>query len=419
MPDKKLSQRLATLLLAGILILPGLALAEVKKHGHDSASAASAVCAKENAMPSLRCAYAPSAVFDRRGRLWLAWAYGGHAYVNYSDDKGQSYSPPVAVNVVPEMIAARAENRPKIEIDRQGHVYVSWTQKLPARFSGHIRFSYSVDGGRRFTEPITVNDHREMTSHRFESLAVNERGDIYIAWLDKRDRLEAEAKGGEYRGAALYYAVSTDGGKSFSKNQKVLDHSCECCRTAMVIDRDGLPVILWRHIFDKNTRDHALVKFVSPTQPGKVVRASYDYWRIDGCPHHGPAISIADDGIYHLAWFNNAPKRHGLFYVHSSDQGQRFSGPLNFGNYQARASHPQVLSLGEKVYLAWQEFDGQHALLITMRSNDGGRQWSEPERMAEADGGTDYPLLLSDNDRVYLAWHRRGQAYQLFPLNEP
>ncbi len=417
--DEKLSQRLATLLFAGILILPDFALAEVRKHSHDNASAASAVCAKENAMPSLRCAYAPSARFDRQGRLWLAWAYGGHVYVNYSDDKGQSYSPPVAVNVVPEVIAARAENRPKIDIDRLGRVYVSWTQKLPARFSGHIRFSYSLDGGRRFAEPIIVNDHLEVTSHRFESLAVNRRGDIYIAWLDKRDRLAADAEGNEYRGAALYYAVSTDGGKSFAKNQKVLDHSCECCRTAMAIDRDDLPVILWRHIFGKNTRDHALVKFVSAMQPGQVVRASYDDWQIDGCPHHGPDISIADDGIYHLVWFNNAPKRHGLFYARSSDQGQSFSNPVNFGRYQARASHPQVLSLGEKVFLAWQEFDGQRSLLMAMQSNSGGRQWSEPERIAEANAGTDYPQLLSDNNRVYLAWHQRGQAYQLFLLNRP
>lgn len=414
-----MSRRLAALLFAGALALPGAVLAEARKHSQDHASAASTVCAKENAMPSLRCAHAPSARFDRQGRLWLAWAYAGHVYVNYSDDRGQSYSPPVVVNVTPEMIAARGENRPKIEIDRQGRLYVSWTQKLAARFSGHIRFSYSVDGGRRFAEPMTVNDHREMTSHRFESLAVNERGDIYIAWLDKRDRLEAEAKGDEYRGAALYYAVSTDGGRSFSSNQKVIDHTCECCRTAMAIDHDDLPVILWRHIFGKNIRDHALVKFVSPTQPGKVLRASYDYWQIDGCPHHGPDISIADDGIYHLVWFNNAPKRHGLFYARSSDQGQSFSTAVNFGNYQARASHPQVLSLGEKVFLAWQEFDGKHALLMVMQSNNGGKQWSEPERMAKADGGTDYPLLLSNNNRVYLAWHRRGQAYQLFPLNRP
>jgi hypothetical protein len=393
-----------------------LGLADSRKHAHHAKNAVPAVCTKPGALPSLSCARAPNAVFDNNGRLWLAWASDGHVYVNYSDDKGKTFSKPVAVNRIPEVIAARGENRPKVAINQKGYVYVSWTQRLKKRFSGHIRFSRSIDHGEHFSDPVTVNDHREVTSHRFEALGINKKGDIYLAWLDKRDKLKAESSGRKYRGAALYFALSRDNGRTFEPNKKIQDHSCECCRVVMAIDTDQLPVILWRHIFGKNTRDHALVKFTSRNQPGKPVRVSHDNWQVDGCPHHGPAISVADDGVYHLAWFNNAPDRHGLFYAHSSDKGQTFSTPVRFGNYNKSAAHPQVLSKGELVFLAWKEFDGKQSKLYYKKSTDGGLQWSAPLLLAKSSSATDHPLLISDKHTVYAAWHRRGEDYRLIPI---
>lgn len=399
-----------------LLVIVSTTQAETKKHGHHKHAAVPIGCEKSDTTPSLRCARTPNATFDRQGRLWVVWVIGKHVYVSYSDDQSMSYSHAVKVNNNPEDIAARGENRPKLAVDRHGRIFVSWTQKLKKRFSGHIRFSRSLDGGKSFSEPITVNDHLEVTSHRFESLALNEKGDIFLAWLDKRDKLAKKQQGKDYHGAAVYYTVSRDNGKSFHKNIKVSDHSCECCRTAMAVDTDQLPVVLWRHIFGKNIRDHALVKFKSNNSPGNVVRVSHDNWRIDGCPHHGPAISIASDGVYHLAWFNNAPESHGLFYANSKDQGLHYSNSVSFGNYQAQASHPQVLSIGKHVFLAWQEFDGKTASLMLMTSNDHGSQWSDAKRLAVTDGVADYPLLLSHQQAVYVAWHRPGQDYQLIPI---
>lgn len=392
--------------------------AQSHSHGHKKHAAMPAGCEKPVDKAMLRCAQTPNVTFDQQGRLWVAWVGGKHVYVSYSDNKGESYSQAVIVNNEPETIAARGENRPKIVIDQQGRIFVSWTQKLKQRFSGHIRFSRSVDRGKSFSQPVTVNDHHEVTSHRFESLVVNDKGDIFIGWLDKRDKLAVKKQGKAYRGAAVYYTVSTDHGNSFHKNIKVIDHSCECCRTTMAIDTDQLPVILWRHIFGKNTRDHALVKFKTYDEPGEISRISYDNWQVDGCPHHGPAISIADDGTYHMAWFNNAPESHGLFYAYSLDQGQHTSSPLSFGNYQAQASHPQVLSLENTVFLAWQEFDGKTASLMMMSSTDSGDHWSEAKRLAQTNAVSDYPIMLSHQQTVYIAWHRPGQDYQLIPITQ-
>ena len=356
---------------------------------------------------------AATATFDAKGRLWLASVNDGHVTVSYSDDRGKTYSVPVMVNSEPEFVAADGENRPKILVAGNGNIYVSYTRSLETPFAGNVRFSRSADGGKSFSVPLTVNDNLDPFTHRFDSMGINGRGQIYIAWLDKRDAAAANKNGEKYSGIAVYYAVSDDDGRSFRANVKVADHSCECCRVAMAIDTDGYPVIAWRHIYDTNIRDHALVKLDGKMAP---VRLSHENWNIAACPHHGPSLSIAQDGIYHATWFNNAPERHGLFYAHSSNQGKTFSSPLNFGNFEAQAAHPYVLGLGNRVYLVWKEFDGESTGILGMLSNDGGKSWSAPGKLAATSDVSDSPLLIGEGNRAYLSWNTKKEGYRLIEI---
>lgn len=360
------------------------------------------------AKPSL----AITTAFDGNGRLWLASIRGRHLYVSYSDDKGNTLSAPVKVNVEPEDILGDGENRPKIVV-RKGVVYVSYTQGLEKPMTGDIRFSRSLDGGRSFSAPLTVNDNREIISHRFDTLEVNDRGQVFLAWLDKRDLFAAQRENKPYKGAAVYYAVSDDGGASFQSNLKAADYSCECCRVAMAADNEGTPVIFWRHIYGKNERDHAMLRLDGKSSP---IRVSYDRWEVDACPHHGGALSIASDGVYHFVWFDNAPERHGLFYAYSTDRGNSFSTPLNFGNDEAQAGHPHVLSLGKAVHVVWKEFDGQNSVIRGMSSSDGGKSWSPPRRIAETAGASDHPLLIADGTQPYLSWNSAKEGLRLIKV---
>lgn len=352
--------------------------------------------------------------FDKKGRLWLASIRDKHVYVSYSDDNGATQSTPVKVNAEPESILGDGENRPKI-IVRKGVIYVSYTQGLEKPMAGHIRFSRSADGGKTFSAPITVNDNPEIISHRFDSLAVNSKGQVYLAWLDKREQGIAEKKGEKYNGSALYYAMSDNGGTSFRPNAKAADHVCECCRTAMAIDTDDQPVVIWRHIFDNNIRDHALVKLDGKMAPS---RLSNENWNIAACPHHGPSLSIDADGVYHAAWFSNAPDMRGLFYAHSADQGKSFSKPISFGNLNAQPARPYVLSLGKRVLIVWKEFDGEATGIHLIQSGDGGRLWSERIKIATTADTSDHPMLAANGEKAYLSWNTLKEGYRLFALQE-
>ncbi|HUX89994.1 MAG TPA: sialidase family protein [Gallionellaceae bacterium] len=359
-----------------------------------------------------------SAVFDEHGTLWLARVQDGHVLVSSSADQGTSFAAAVRVNAQPEFVSASGETRPKILLAKNGNIYISWTQSLDTPYAGNIRFSRSLDGGKSFSAPLTVNDDLEPITHRFEAMGINARGHIYLAWLDKRDALAAKNKGEKYSGIAVYSAMSDDEGKSFHANIRVADHSCECCRVAMAIDSTDTPVIVWRHIFGKNVRDHGLAKLDGATDKTDAVRrVTFENWEVEACPHHGPALSISGD-VYHMAWFNLGAERRGLFYAHSSDAGKTFSRPVSVGNSARQAGHAAVLSKGRDVYLAWKEFDGEVTAINAMRSHDGGVSWGAVQKIAETHDESDHPLLIADKAKVYLSWSSQLEGYRLIALPE-
>ncbi len=405
---------LASLTLCGLAACAAPGKPAMPSHGMTSPGSR---CQDISQPAQIHCAAAPSSLFDKQGRLWTAWAYAGHVYVNHSDDFGQTFSPAVAVNRVAEKISARGENRPKIQLNEQGHLFVSWTMPLEKRFTGHVRFSVSTDGGRHFSDPVIVNDNREITGHRFDALGVNSEGLIYMAWIDKRDRLAHSRNKQPYHGAAIYYTWSDDGGKSFKPNQKIIDHSCECCRVVIDFDQRKLPVILWRNIYGKNIRDHALVRFADHGKPLPPERVSHDQWAIDACPHHGPDMSINAQNDFHLAWFNNAEKRHGLFYARRNGADQAYTPTIPFGDYAQNASHPQVIHLNNEVWLAWKQFDGKRESIWIQHSSDNGTRWSGARQLADTAQSSDHPLLIKHNDRIYLQWQTQAEGYRLLAVN--
>jgi len=358
---------------------------------------------------------ATSVAFDAQGRLWRASVRDRHVLVDYSDDLGKTFAAPAALNPEAEAIGADGDSRPKIAIGKHGEVYVSWTKLLDKPYTGDVRFSRSLDGGRTFSAPITVNDNRDVIGHRFDALTVSADGKVYLAWLDKRDLAAAKSKGEKYSGSALYYAVSDNSGKSFAANVKLVDYSCDCCRIALAAPPHGAPVAFWRHVFDDNIRDHALARLDGRNE---IHRVSHDEWKIEACPHHGPALSIASDGVYHLSWFDNAPKARGLFYAQSRDGGQTFSTPLHFGEDTRQAGHADVLSMGQNVLLVWKEFDGKVSSIQLMRSNDGGASWTDPSSVADTSDASDHPQLAIHDGHAWLSWNTKLEGYRLIALKD-
>lgn len=362
---------------------------------------------------------AVSLITGSDGRLWQARARKGQVWVSFSEDAGQHFSKEIAVNANPMKVAAEGEARPKIAVASNGNIYLTWTESLKKPFAGYIWFARSVDGGKRFETPYIVHQDRAEITHRFDALQVAADDSITVAWVDKRDLLAAKATGKSYDGAAIYYAVSTDHGKSFAPEKKLADSSCECCRIAMTSKPDSTIAVLWRHVFAGSERDHAMAE-ISQAGSGtlsapQIVRASYGRWKIDGCPHHGAALAVGEGFGYHLAYFDGAGNKPGLRLVRMDGQAWVMTPPRPIGDPQKNAGHPALLSMGDKVWLAWQERDGDGMDIMTMASLDGGKTWGLPGLAVHSAGKLDYPQWLNMRGQAVLAVNSAEKGLLLVP----
>jgi len=395
-------------------------LTEVAQHANhkkDSAKDEEVIfplCLTKAGKQSPHCAKLVTPVFDQNGKLLVIWSSGKRIYVSVSQGNGKAFGEPIELTEKEHEISSNPENRPLMVSAPNGDLYAIFTVRGKTKRSGIVYFSRSVDGGKSFSKPHLVSDEESITSQAFAGLNVDATGTITVTWLDSRDRTKAKATGVRYNGSAIYYMQSHDGGKTFTPNKKIADSACQCCRIGVQTVNDRA-VLLWRHIFGDNIRDHALVNIDNKGQSGAVRRLSEDKWHLKGCPHHGPAIDIDRDGRYHVVWFTGGETRKGLFYSASSDQGQTFSTPIGFGD-QYQSSHPYVLTADKRVFVTWKEFNGTATEIKYKYSPDNGNNWSSPTSIVSSSSESGHPLLLHDDKWVYLSWRTSTEGYRLFKI---
>lgn len=342
-----------------------------------------------------------SAAFDSHGRLWLVDAADGHVRLRHSDDDGRTLSAPVEVNATAERIYAEGENRPKIAFGPHDEIYVSWSQPRAAPWTGFVRFARSLDRGEHFSDPLTVHHDRAEITHRFDALAVDGKGRLVIAWIDKRDVIAASASGKPYLGAAIYYSWSDDGGASFVPERKLVDQSCECCRIALARTPDGEVAAFFRGIYGDNIRDHAYAVLRTDGQTSQVARATFSDWQIAGCPHHGPGLAIGTDGTRHAVWYEakDAPTIHygQLDSGHEPKYSQTIAG--------AGASHADVAVHDRTVWVIWNQVGADGFALMLRRSTDNGAHFDAAREIARSSGAAGSPQLLLKQGRAFVAWN--------------
>jgi hypothetical protein len=360
-----------------------------------------------------QCAQTIEPAFAKDGRLWVAFSVGDKVYAAASRDEGKSFEPAVTVAAVTGSV-----------VDANGEA----RPKIVALRDGTLVVSYTARPEKSYNGAISIarsTDGGKSFSppqalvdgdgQRFDVFVASPKGRLYAAWLDKRDAEEAKKAGKEFAGSGIAVGWSDDGGKTFAGKKILMDHSCECCRVSAALDRDGLPVFAWRNVFERNSRDHYAAK-LSPDGAQLIGgRVSDDEWATT-CPHHGPSIAIDGSGAWHVVWFTNGKARKGLFYAKSVDGGKSFSEPAKFGDDAHTPSHAAVLAGKNQIYRVWKEFDGTTTTISMQSSRDAGKAWSDPLVVASTTGASDHPQLLEHKGVAYLSWLTREQGYRLSPL---
>lgn len=346
----------------------------------------------------------PSVQIDEQGIIFAAWVEEDKdtrtILFARSEMPGGPLGTPVPVNRPSESPYYRQES-PAVAV-RGGEIFVTWSKTHPRitpdkPFSGELRLSRSIDGGRSFAPSTLVNDDEQVIQHAFDSVQIAPDGAVHLAWIDGR---EGKKEPG------TFVARSTDHGRTITKNFKVDDNTCVCCRTAVAASADAV-YIAWRKIFDGNVRETVVA---TSTDGGETfsspVVVGHDQWVYQACPHRPASMGVDRAGRLYVVWYTEgADETPAIYLAYSDDRGNTFSDKKQLNRSRGTfPDHPQLAVDPEgRVAVIWEEQSPVRREIVMSHSVDRGQSFSVPFKLNEKNGQTP-TIAVNQHGTVVMGW---------------
>ena len=297
----------------------------------------------------------PSVQVDEQGQVSLAWMeeekdVRSVLYAR-SAEAGGPMGVPVRINR-PEDVPYWRQEAPALVVQGED-VFVTWGLAHPKAtpqqpFATELRLSRSIDGGKTFQPSVAVNDDPGVIQHTFDALHRDADGRLHLSWIDGR---EGKKEPG------TYVARSLDRGATITRNLKVDEGTCVCCRTAVTSGPEGMVYVAWRKIFEGNVRETVVAR---STDHGETFEApvivGHDRWVFPACPHRPASMGVDRQGRLYVVWYTEGTDEIPAVYIaYSDDRGKSFSEKRKLNvSKNTFPDHPQIAVDPEgRIVVAW------------------------------------------------------------------
>lgn len=310
----------------------------------------------------------PNLSRDNSGVVHLVYGSGDSILYSYSSDKGQSFSSPSVVAIVPGLAASHMRG-PQIASTSNGVVVTACNN------AGNI-FSLTKDRSGNWSQALRVNDVDTIAKENLMALSAD-GNNAFAIWLDLRD--------GHNR---IYGAKSTDGGKSWSKNMLVYASPdttvCECCKPSVAVKGNNV-YVMFRNWLNGN-RDLYLIQSADGGNTfGQAQKLGNGSWALNGCPMDGGGLAIDKNGNVETVW-----NRKGVIYACELGKEERKLG---------EGKNCTIESVNGKNVYAWME--------------DGNVVVMKPQGMKKNFGKGQLPILKAvNNEHVLCIWENDKQIHK-------
>jgi hypothetical protein len=229
----------------------------------------------------------PNLAGDNAGNFHIVYGSGDSILYISSTDKGESFSDPSLVAILPGLSAASMRG-PQIASTKKNGIVIIACNK-----SGNI-YSYIKNISGNWSQPVKVNDVDTVAKEQFMALSAD--GDkTFAVWLDLRGNKRNKIAG----------SGSTDGGKTWSKNVLVYaspDSSvCECCKPSVAV-RGANVYVMFRNWLHGNRDLHLIQSENGGKSFGETKRLGGNSWALNGCPMDGGGLVINNNGVPETVW---------------------------------------------------------------------------------------------------------------------
>lgn len=271
--------------------------------------------------PSAATQERPALALGPNGEIVAVWHDDRRAYMDFdiyasvSFDKGATFSPAVRVSDGPNKVR---QFNPSVAVDLLGNVYVAWQDFRSGH--GDIRIARATLSSFSFSPSVRVDDDVGSNGTQASpSVVVSSLGTVYVAYHDNRS--------GEYNGN-VYLAKSTDGGRSFGLSVRVDDTGTATWsqgQASLAIDSVGNLFIVWQDARNNGEFDYD-VYFAKSTDGGRTFSRNI---RVDDAPRGSsqtaPRIAVGTAGTLYVVWGDERNVDSDIYFSSSTDGGATFA----------------------------------------------------------------------------------------------
>ena len=327
--------------------------------------------------------------------LVLSWMIrgqpGGELY--YSQLAGDKWGPARSILVDDRMFVNWADAPQVVPVSKDRWL-AHWLSKSgDATYAYDIKLAESNDGGASWRPLPSPHDDGTQTEHGFVSSHVGDAG-VRLVWLDGRNTAAG-------RGMTLRTGVILPDA-ALSHGEQIDELVCDCCRTDVAANDYGTFVV-YRDRTEAEIRDIYLARHVDGAwQPGEPV--ANDGWEIAACPVNGPAIAAAGE-LVAIAWFTAANDHPRVQLRLSRDGGMSFGEPLRIATNNLLGQVDVEIIDNTAVAVSWVHKDPRDELAdVMLRSVTIDGAMGSPEVVGRTAASRSIPVMQKVGDYLYFAW---------------
>jgi hypothetical protein len=332
-------------------------------------------------------------------RLLLSWLELAELQyiLKFSERTAAGWSEPRAV-IAGDTLVSNAADVPSVRALSDGTLVAHWLQRGGANPEAYDSpLSWSRDGGRTWTPPVTPHHDGTKTQHGFTSIFERPGGGVGVVWLDGRNTDSTLPEG--QNGDMALWSAAFDAAGNQTAEAPIDRRVCECCQTSAAVAGDAA-VVAYRERTPEEVRDIHLVR-LSGDAWNAPVPVHADAWTINGCPVNGPAVDARGNTIA-VGWFTGAGGEAQTYLAFSADGGRTFADRIRIDE-GGSTGHLDVAILSDEAAVAsWTAVVDRRAYLFVRRVDRSGAR-SRAVRVADVIG-THYPRMAYARSELVFAW---------------
>jgi Neuraminidase (sialidase) len=110
-----------------------------------------------------------------------------------------------------------------------------------------------------------------------------------------------------------------------------------------------------------------------------------------------------------VVWQDDTPGNNEILFRRSTDNGATWKPVVNLSSNPGSSHDAQIAVSGSRVYVVWSQENAEQTTsdIFIRRSTDNGASWGSKINLSDNAGFSDFPLIRTSSDNVYVAWEER------------